>query len=307
VYIEKRRIGRSIKYYLVYSYREKGTVKKIRRYLGMNLSEEGLNKSQLEAGKQIKLELERLNTAVFDFKLSKKQIERLNRYEKKVNVYHLRGWDWQQFTENFTYNTNAIEGSTVQLGEVPLILHKKKVANAEEMETRGVASAVGFIRSTNEDLSLKLIKKLHNLCFQGSKPFAGEFRNVEVVIKDGKGEIVHRGVPLSQLEYKLKDLIEWYRKNKNKFKPLVLSAIIHNQFEHIHPFQDGNGRVGRLLLNFILLKNKYPPINISLEDRAEYYQTLQEYHKNQTLAPSMRFLVKQYKKTLRQVTTKRKN
>ena len=57
-------------------------------------------------------------------------------------------------------------------------------------------------------------------------------------------------------------------------------------------------------MNFILLKNKYPPININLEDRAEYYYTLQEYQKNQNLKPMVEFLVEQYKKTLRQVTTK---
>ncbi|MFH1211440.1 MAG: Fic family protein, partial [Candidatus Woesearchaeota archaeon] len=80
--------------------------------------------------------------------------------------------------------------------------------------------------------------------------------------------------------------------------------IIHNQFEHIHPFQDGNGRVGRLLLNFILLKSKYPPINISIEDRAEYYNSLQEYSKRHDLRPTIKFLIKQYRKTLKKVTTK---
>ncbi|MCK5343640.1 MAG: Fic family protein, partial [Candidatus Heimdallarchaeota archaeon] len=100
--------------------------------------------------------------------------------------------------------------------------------------------------------------------------------------------------------------ISWYKKNKNKFKPLVLAAIVHNQFEHIHPFQDGNGRVGRLLLNFILIKNNYPPINILLEDRAEYYMTLQEYSKKHELKPTMKFFIKQYKKTLKKVSTKPK-
>ena len=80
------------------------------------------------------------------------------------------------------------------------------------------------------------------------------------------------------------------------FGLLVLAAIIHNQFEHIHPFQDGNGRVGRLLLNYVLLQNRYPPINILLEDRLQYYKTLQEYSKNQNLKPTIKFLVEQYNK-----------
>jgi len=154
---------------------------------------------------------------------------------------------------------------------------------------------------------LNLLLKLHELCFKGSKPFAGKFREVNVVVRNSIGQVLHAGVPKEELEDYLKDFINWYKNNKNKFKPLVLAAIIHNQFEHIHPFQDGNGRVGRLLLNYILLKRGYPPINIKLEDRQEYYKTLQEYSKNDNLKPTLKFLIKQYKKTLKEVSTKSKN
>jgi len=212
-----------------------------------------------------------------------------------------------RFTEDFVYNTNAIEGSTVQLAEVEDIIEKRKPAlNAEEIEAKNVAKAVEFIRDTKEDLSLELIKKIHSICFKDTKHFAGNFRNVEVVVKNSRGEIMHIGIPVLQLDESLDDLIEWYQKNKNKFKPLVLAAIVHNQFEHIHPFQDGNGRVGRLLLNFILLKNKYPPINILLGDRAEYYSSLQEYSKNYNLKLTLIFLVKQYNKMIKQVPTEYK-
>ena len=128
--------------------------------------------------------------------------------------------------------------------------------------------------------------------------------DVNFLIKNYLGEIIHAGVPKEELNDYFSDFIEWYSENKSKFKPLVLAAILHNQFEHIHPFQDGNGRVGRLLLNFILLKNNYPPISIKLEDRKEYYQTLQEYSKRDNLKPTLDFLIKQYKKTLKEVSTK---
>ena len=150
------------------------------------------------------------------------------------------------------------------------------------------------------------MKKLHKFCFENSKSFAGKFRDVEVVIRNAKGEVVHRGVPVKELNTELNKFISWYKKNKNKFKPLVLAVILHNQFEDIHPFQDGNGRVGRLLLNFILLKNDYPPINIYLEDRAKYYEILQKYSKNYELKPSIEFFVQQYEKTFGKVTTNSK-
>ena len=304
MYVEKRRVRNNLKYYLVYSYRENDKVKKIRKYLGQNLAKEELTEAKNNAKKQVIGILEELKTEVFLFNLTKNQIKKLNKYDDKIRVIHFDQKQWQRFTEEFVFNTNAIEGSTVQREEVPKILHKPKAEDAEEIETKGVAKAVDFIKKAKDRLSIELMKKLHEICFTGSKSFAGQLRNVEVAVVDSKGKVLHRGVSASQLHLALKDMISWYKVNKRKFRPLVLAAIIHNQFEYIHPFQDGNGRVGRLLLNFILLKNGYPPVNITLEDRAEYYWSLQEYQKNQNLKPTVEFLVKQYKKTLRRVTTK---
>ncbi|MGY4884333.1 MAG: Fic family protein [Nanobdellota archaeon] len=300
MYIEKRKSGKHVKYYLVYSYREKSEVKKIRKYLGIDVSEEELKKRVKIAEAFIFNIIEEYNTKIFNFILTKKQIERLNAYDKKIRIHHLSDSDWQLFTEEFVYNTNAIEGSKVNLEEVKEIVEeKRKVNGSDEIETKNVAKAVKFIKTTKEKLSLELIKKIHNICFEGTKDFAGNFRTLSVVVMNSKGEIVHSGAPASQVKKLLEEMIEWYNKNKNRFKPLVIAGIIHNQFEHIHPFEDGNGRVGRLLLNYILLKNKYPPINILLNDRAEYYQILQKYSKEKDLKPTIEFLVKQYKKTLK--------
>ncbi len=305
MYIEKRKVEDNVKYYLVHSYREKSKVKKIRKYLGKNLKQDEIEETKNKAKQHILEILKGLGTEVFLFTLTKKQIEKLNKYDTKIKIAHLDQKEWQKFTEEFVYNTNAIEGSTIRREEIPVILTKEKAFDAEELETKGVARAVEYIKKTKEDLSINLVKKLHKICFEDSKSFAGQIRNVEVVVRNAKGEILHQGVPVSQLSLALSDMFLWCKENKNKFKPLVLAAIIHNQFEYIHPFQDGNGRVGRLLLNFILIKNQYPPINIALEDRTEYYRTLQEYQKNRNLKPTIEFLVKQYKKTLKKVTTKR--
>ena len=306
MYIEKRKVEGNIKYYLVHSYREKNEVKKIRKYLGINLSKEDLETRRKLAEQDILEILNEININVFLFSLTKNQIKILNRIGNNICCTHLSEDEWQRFTEEFVYNTNAIEGSTVSLNEVPKILRKKYTEDKEEIETKGVANAIDYIRKTKEGLSLDLILKLHKLCFEGSKHFAGKFRDVNVIVRNSRGEVLHTGVSKEQLNDYLADLIYWYEDNKNKFKPLVLAGIIHNQFEHIHPFQDGNGRIGRLLLNFILLKNNYPPINILLEDRQEYYHTLQEYSKNDDIKPTILFLIKQYKKTLKMVTTKKK-
>jgi len=306
MYVEKRKVGKSIKYYLVHSYRVGKKVEKIRKYLGTNLSKEELERKKERVKKILSKLLDEINTKVFFFTLTKKQVEVLNKFNDKIKVVHLSEKEWGNFTEDFVYNTNAIEGSTVTEEEISKILHKKKAENEEEVETKGVAKATEYIRKTKEDLSLGLLLKLHNFCFKGSKHFAGKFRNVNVVVRDSVGQVLHAGVPKEELNDYLNDFFEWYKENKNKFKPLVLASILHNQFEYIHPFQDGNGRVGRLLLNYILLKNKYPPINIMLEDRQEYYRSLYKYSKQDDLKSTLKLLIKQYKKTLKEVSTKKK-
>ncbi|MBN1275304.1 Fic family protein [Candidatus Woesearchaeota archaeon] len=305
MFLEKRKSGKSIKYYVVYSFRdEHNKVIKLRRYLGTNLSEKQLEKLSKRAEELLEEQAKGFKTDVFNFSLTNKQLQSLNKFDEQIKVFHLSEQQWRQFTEAFVYNTNAIEGSAVLPDEVPIILKSKEAKDDEERETKGVAKAIDFIRSTKQDVSVSLILKLHQLCFEGSKSFAGKLRDVEVVIRGRGGEIIHRGSPAIAVEKELKELAAWYKKNKQKFKPLVLAAIMHNQFEDIHPFQDGNGRVGRLLLNYVLLQHNYPPINILFEDRAEYYSTLQEYQKNDKLRPTMQFLIKQYKKTLKQVRKK---
>lgn len=298
MYIEKRKIDKNIKYYLIYSYRDGKKVLKIRRYIGLNLSKDELNKKAKILEKDILNVLESLKTEIFNFELTKNQINSLNNYNKNLSIVHFKKNEWQNFTEKFVYNTNAIEGSTVKQDEVSKILKIKKASIPDEIETLNVAKAINYIKNTKEPLSIELILNLHKLCFLNTKDFAGKIRNVEVVVTNSKGDIIHQGLPYKNVKKELLNLVFWYAKNKKKFKPLVLAAIIHNQFEYIHPFEDGNGRVGRLLLNYVLLKNKYPPINIFLEDRLEYYSSLNDYSKIKDLKPTLKFLVKQYEKTL---------
>ena len=103
------------------------------------------------------------------------------------------------------------------------------------------------------------------------------------------------GAPQGRVVSLLNELMHWYEKNKGEYPALVLAGVVHNQFENIHPFCDGNGRVGRLLLNNILLKNGLPPVNIDFKNRREYYQSLQEYQKNHNLRPTIDLLIKEYK------------
>jgi len=234
--------------------------------------------------------------------LSSKELAELRALEATaaVKIAHLSEDDWRKFTEAFVYDTNAIEGSTIDPREVAEILETDKWPDkpkADISETYGVAKAINFIRKTKEHISLPLILELHKIVFENSKPFAGKLREkgVEVVVTDGRGGIAHRGAPSAHVRCLLLELVKWYGQNKQKYPPLILAAVVHNQFENIHPFEDGNGRVGRLLLNNILLKHKMPPVNIELENRQEYYAALQAYENRHDLRPTAELMLKEYR------------
>jgi Fic family protein len=305
VHLEIREKPGSKKYYLAHSFREGARVRKVRVFLGTNLSPENLETKRKSA--EAKLE-QRIAAAKeirdpFITALSPSEQKELKTLlaRGEIRIRHLSEFDWNLFKEVFTYNTNAIEGSLVEAREVKNILQNKgwprNKSNEDIAETYGVAEAIDYIRKAKDHVSIRLIRELHRIVFKNSKHFAGKFRakGVEVVVADALGNVVHQGAPSQQIETLLKELIQWYNQNKTKCPPLVLAAVVHNQFENIHPYQDGNGRVGRLLLNNILLKHNLPPLNIELKNRTEYYEALQIYEKEHNIRPTLELMLKEYR------------
>lgn len=304
MYLEKRKEGKRIKYYLAHAYREGKKVHKFRKYLGTDLNQTKLDKRKQIAEKLILEEIHKYNIIKdpLRFELSDEEIKEIKKLESEIpiKINHLSEKDWKLFSEIFAYNTNAIEGSKINQKEVKEILEEDKWPDKSKediAETYGVDEAIRFIRATKEHISIGLIKKIHKTVFKNSKSFAGKLRKKgeEVVITNNHGEIVHEGAPQSRITYLLNELIDWYENNKTKYPAFILGVVVHNQFENIHPFADGNGRVGRILLNNILIKHKLPPINISLKNRAEYYSGLKEYELNKNLKPTLDLYIREYK------------
>ncbi len=304
MHLEKRKGKNRVKYYLAHSQRDGEKIRKTRAYLGQDLSDEQI-KNRLDAARAKLKEQILAGKAIVEPFVRNIDPEKLAPFNDPktivpIRVEHLTHKDWQKFTEKFTYDTNAIEGSTLAPGEVQNIIRKDKWPDKpreEISETYGVARAIEYLRNTKTHLSVRLIGELHLIVFQNSKPFAGQLRppGVEVVITDGRGQIVHRGAPAKEVKKRLQDLVRWYQKKKARYPPIVLAAAVHNQFENIHPFQDGNGRVGRLLLNNILLKNGLPPLSIELKNRQEYYASLQAYENQHDLRPTLDLMLKEYR------------
>lgn len=304
MHVEKRSVGRKIKYYLAHSFREGKNVHKFRKYLGADLSAEKLQERQRIAEKLILEEIHRYNIIKdpLQVELSRDEIGSIKQLEKDIpiKISHLSENQWKVFSEVFTYNTNAIEGSKLNQKEVKEILEKDRwpeKSKEDIAEAYGVHEAIAFIRQTKEHISVKLIKDIHKIVFKNSKLFAGKLRKKgeEVVVLDSYGNIVHEGAPQARINYLLRQLVAWYEKNKKEYPGLVLAAVVHNQFENIHPFKDGNGRVGRILMNNILVKHGLPPVNIDFKNRMEYYSSLQAYERKHDLKPTISWLMKEYR------------
>jgi Fic family protein len=306
MYLERRKTKGGVKYYLTHSFREGGKVHKSRVYLGSNLDEKVLSERQLRAKDLLSQQLNsfKIIRSPINYKFSKREQDLVKKLKAKakLKVIHLTEQDWDRFTELFTYNTNAIEGGTITQEEVFDILAENKWPRTKPKEdiseTYGMSEAIRFIRKTKEHLSLDLMLELHRIIFANSKSFAGEFRKrgTEVGVKDVYGNIIHLGAPSGRILALLTELVKWYRLNKKKLPPIVLAAVIHNQFEYIHPFEDGNGRVGRLIMNNILIKNKMPPVNIQIENRREYYEVLRVFQHSGDIRPTIELMLKEFKK-----------
>jgi len=174
MFIEVRKHGKKKKFYLVHSYRVGDKVKRITRYLGSDLDKKTLEKLRNRAEQLINEQIKEIH-----LELTKDEIKYYKNFDSKIEIVHLNKKEWLRFTEKFTYNTNAIEGSAVAYNEVKdLIEHKQEPETYDEQETLNVAKAVEFIKNTKDELSLELIKKLHKICFKETKSFAGKFRKV---------------------------------------------------------------------------------------------------------------------------------
>ena len=173
---------------------------------------------------------------------------------------------------SFTYNTNAIEGSTITLHETEDIIKNKISPNKPLRDVQETINhSKVFFKVLNEkgELSNESILRWHDEIFSDTKAdISGKYRDYLVRV----GSYV---APDWQDIKKFMDrFFEWHKKNKNSMNPVELAARAHYKFEKIHPFGDGNGRIGRLIVSYILRKNNYPLLIIEFKRRKSYYNAL---------------------------------
>ena len=189
----------------------------------------------------------------------------------------------EEFAVEYTYNSNAIEGNTLTLRETDMVLRGLTIAQKplkDHMEAVGHKDAFDFVRDLVKDqvpLSESIIKQIHYLVLADKKDDRGVYRKIPVRIMDAK----HEPVQPYLIQPEMEQLLEAYISSTEHIIPRL--ACFHIEFEGIHPFVDGNGRTGRLLVNLELMKAGYPPIDIKFTDRIAYYNAFDEYHAKHNL------------------------
>jgi len=258
--VVKRKKGNTEYLYLQHSFRKDGKVTTKEVYLGKEVPD---NIEEIKA----KLAFE-AKEALFE-KLEKIK----NRFQEEWARFpaSAKERELQEIAIAFTYNTNAIEGSTITLEETRQIL-EDKVAPSKPLkdirETESHAKVFLGMLKTEEKISETLLLKWHEDIFEETKPdIAGQFRNYLVRV----GPYV--APSWRDLEKLVKQLITFV--NESKLHPVEIAARAHYMFEKIHPFGDGNGRIGRLLMNYVLWKNGYPMLIFEYTKRNAYYRALQ--------------------------------
>ena len=215
-------------------------------------------------------------------------------YNQNKQVIHKEILDKinKSFDLDFTYNSTTIEGNTLSLIETKAVLEDNISIGGKELreiyEVTNNNNAFNYVKKSiqnNEELNEEKLKDIHEIItkniFQG-----GVYRSTDISISGASFTPPTPNDMYNQLKFFYNDLEE----NNKKMNPIELSAWTHAEFVRIHPFPDGNGRTARLIMNYQLMQKGLLPINIKVEDRLDYYNTLDKYAVQKDIIPFMNFI-----------------
>jgi len=253
-------------FYLAHSYREGKRVLKKQLYLGNEIPKD------IEEKKENFMKEFYREKFLNDIEKIKSNF---NKEYKKMPISAKKKF-LEGFGIKFTYNTQRIEGSTLSLKDTAKLLEDGITPASKPLEDIKEAEAHKKIfeemMDYKEDLKLQLMSSWNKTLLEQTKPdIAGKVRDHQVRIARSKFV-----PPLAiEIEYLLREFFKWYNTNKNKIHPVELAALVHLKFVTIHPFGDGNGRISRLMMNFVLKKYNFPMLDIPYTKRESYYNALE--------------------------------
>ena len=203
----------------------------------------------------------------------------------------------QKFRLDWNYHSNHLEGNSLTYGETKALILFGVTAQGkplkDTLEITGHNEAINWVLEMirgERPLTENFIRELHSLLLQDSykesknekgeiiprKISSGRYKITPNHVQTVTGEIFYFATP-EETPAKMFDLINWYNEkaNEKESNPILIAAEFHYKFIRIHPFDDGNGRTARILMNFILMQFGFPPVIIKTEDKANYFAALQ--------------------------------
>ena len=202
---------------------------------------------------------------------------------------------FDRFIANFTYESNAIEGSSLTLKDVSIVMFEERSLEGKDLreiwETRNSREVMEKILNGKFKINEKDIIKMHKMLMKnidgriGYKQFPNEILGSSVKL-----------TPPEKVEEEMGKLVGLYEKNSDRLHPLQMSAVFHGKFERIHPFADGNGRVGRFIVTAMLINEGYPPLIIRKTHREAYIKAIEDFQRGYATNLE-RFFLEKYKKT----------
>ncbi|MFH0862968.1 MAG: Fic family protein [Candidatus Altiarchaeota archaeon] len=301
VSIEKRTQRGRTYYRLVRTVRRNGKIAHLTSYIGKTLpSKERLREMEEDLRKR---PLGRIFAYLSPEEAKKIEEKReASRVENESMSLVERRRRAEEFTIRFTYDSSKLSGVNVTLRQTALILKDgivpkdiKSLLTVRELENHKLG--VAAITKHKGVLDRSFMKKIHRILFSGvDDTVTGKFRD------ELERDVKIAGTPYvpphwDSLPKEIGNFFRWYGAENKRLHPLELAALVHLKVISMQPFADGNSRVSRLLMNWILWKRRYPLIDIPVEDLEEYYNVLDKYQIEKDEKPFIAYIVKKYMQT----------
>jgi Fic family protein len=220
-----------------------------------------------------------------------RELQRLSPREKENKL--------KEFIIRFTYDSNKLAGVNITLRQTSLILKEglipkdiKSIITIKELENH--QKGIIAITKYKGPLNLRFVKRLHGILLAGvDDTIAGKTRD-ELQRNVKIAGTTYVPPPWNAIKPELQQFFRWYKAENRKLHPLELAALLHLKLISLQLFVDGNSRLSRLLMNWILWKKGYPAVNIPIEDLEQYYDVLDKYQVEKNEKPFIGYIVKKY-------------
>tara|TARA_Y100000034_G_scaffold136048_1_gene210491 strand:- start:6114 stop:7112 length:999 start_codon:yes stop_codon:yes gene_type:complete len=299
VYIYKKTIHGKSYYYLKISKRIKDKViTKDIAYLGNDPSKIEKNLDSLESKYSKEIRKSYINIKKFiqgeyylnkviksklkkDPYFNKEQVEaiKLHYNQNFLKIHKLTQKEtYENFLIDFAFNTTSLEGNTITLSETNRLLKEnltpKNRTLREIYDLQNTEKVFFEVLNSKKEISHDFIIKIHDDLLENIDKRKGyRIHDIRVLKSNFKA------TSFKYIKTDMDILLKWYHTNKKKLHPLVLAGIFHHKFEKIHPFSDGNGRTGRIILCYMLIRENYPPMIIKKSRRNDYLDVLSKGNK----------------------------